>query len=500
MTQLRFYNRQAELALLHKHAKLIKKRAQFIVVYGMRRVGKTFLLQHFAEQLTQQTRNQTRKLTPLYFLISKKPEELLLQEWTEIAKTKLAPSDAQFPEFKGIKDLLAYLFTIAKNTPLVIILDEFQDFLYVNPSIFSQLRNLWDTYNRDSKTLLIVSGSSYSLINRIFKNRNEPLFGRADAFLKIEPFKISTYYQILKDYDLKRKTQEANLKHMINLYSLFGTFPKYITYLIEHKLLNKQINTVFKRAFLATSEFFRLEGEFLLINDLGKDSEVYLSILQALSLGAKTSTQIAKKIGKKPGHILRYLNVLTHELGLLQEHTGPYDIGTKHYSIKNQYLAFYMWFVYRHKSLFEIQRYDYLYDIFKKTFPTFRGRMFEYFVRDVFLELPEYKNASFIGKFVQKNVEIDLITVTGNTWQVYEIKFKPTKLSELKPQAFAQKLEYLKQQLTKHNIQATLKPHYLTLTPLPKELRLQVKAHITDAKFKNMSDLVPTLVSYDKIK
>jgi len=29
---------------------------------------------------------------------------------------------------------------------------------------------------------------------------------------------------------------------------------------------------------------------------------------------------------------------------------------------------------------------------------------------------------------------------------------------------------------------------------------LQVKAHITDAKFKNMSDLVPTLVSYDKIK
>lgn len=55
--------------------------------------------------------------------------------------------------------------------------DEFQDFYRVNKAVFSEMQNIWDEYERSSRINLIVCGSIYSMMQKIFKDKKEPLYG-----------------------------------------------------------------------------------------------------------------------------------------------------------------------------------------------------------------------------------------------------------------------------------------------------------------------------------
>jgi hypothetical protein len=57
-----------------------------------------------------------------------------------------------------------------------LVIDEFQEFYNINESVYSDIQNIWDTYRKKSKMNLIVSGSVYSLMQKIFQNNKEPLF------------------------------------------------------------------------------------------------------------------------------------------------------------------------------------------------------------------------------------------------------------------------------------------------------------------------------------
>ncbi len=118
---MKFYNREDELALLKKVESLKNKRAIFSLIIGRRRIGKTAL----ARQVNTNA---------LYFFISKKDEKLLCEEFTE----ELASQDfAIFGTFEKFEDLFAYILHLSQTQPLTLILDEFQDFYKINPSIFS---------------------------------------------------------------------------------------------------------------------------------------------------------------------------------------------------------------------------------------------------------------------------------------------------------------------------------------------------------------------------
>ena len=47
---------------------------------------------------------------------------------------------------------------------------------------------------------LVVSGSVYFLMQKIFQNTKEPLFGRADNNIKLDSFDLSTLKEIMKDF------------------------------------------------------------------------------------------------------------------------------------------------------------------------------------------------------------------------------------------------------------------------------------------------------------
>ena len=72
-----------------------------------------------------------------------------------------------------------------------LVIDEFQEFYYINPEIYSLMQDIWDRPRKQGHVNLIVSGSVYTLMNRIFRDSNEPLYGRADSIMKLAPFTSS---------------------------------------------------------------------------------------------------------------------------------------------------------------------------------------------------------------------------------------------------------------------------------------------------------------------
>jgi len=84
-----------------------------------------------------------------------------------------------FGEYKRFKSLFAYLMELSKTRNFTLIIDEFQEFRKINPSVFSEMQNVWDSNKNDSKMNLVICGSIYSMMKRIFESYKEPLFGRS---------------------------------------------------------------------------------------------------------------------------------------------------------------------------------------------------------------------------------------------------------------------------------------------------------------------------------
>ncbi|NMS58260.1 ATP-binding protein, partial [Vibrio parahaemolyticus] len=111
----------------------------------------------------------------LYLFISRKSERSLVAEFAEIINSELG---VKFFQPQSLRDIIEFLLDYTKQKPLTIIIDEFQDIDIVNPALFSDIQNLWDANKRDSMMHLVCCGSLYSMMTKIFKGKDEPLFNR----------------------------------------------------------------------------------------------------------------------------------------------------------------------------------------------------------------------------------------------------------------------------------------------------------------------------------
>ena len=135
------------------------------VIVGRRRIGKTKLIQEAYKE-------------KIYLFVSKKNEALLCEEFITIIQD--AMNIKVFGKIIKFKELFEYLMELSKTKYFTLVIDEFQEFLQINDSIYSDMQNIWDNYKDNSKMNLVLSGSIYSLMKKIFEDKKEPLFGRAN--------------------------------------------------------------------------------------------------------------------------------------------------------------------------------------------------------------------------------------------------------------------------------------------------------------------------------
>ena len=143
---------------------------------------------------------------------------------------------------------------LTQNQHITLFIDEFQDFFRVNSSIYSDMQNIWDSYKSTAHIHLIVAGSVNTLMNKIFKDKKEPLFGRQTGTMHVRPFRPSVLKEIMSEYCPEYKKSD-----LLALYTLTGGVAKYVELFIDHKKFTEKtmLNMFFER-----DSYFLSEGTY----------------------------------------------------------------------------------------------------------------------------------------------------------------------------------------------------------------------------------------------
>ena len=386
---MKFFDREIEFEKLREIEELSQETAQFTIVTGRRRIGKTALVRRFYEGKPL-----------LYFFVARKAEASLCEIFIEEIRTKLniPMMDAKGTSFATV---FRFVMELAQTQHITLFIDEFQDFYRINPSIYSDMQNIWDSYKNKSRINLIVAGSVNTLMNKIFKDKKEPLFGRQTATMHIRPFRPSVMKEIMAEYCPGYKKSD-----LLALYTLTGGVAKYVEMLIDHKKFTEKtmLNMFFER-----DSYFLPEGKNMLVDEFGKDYGIYFSILTLIAQGKNTRTELENALNIK--ELSGYLKNLNEEYGLISKQQPLYEKSANknvHYTIDDQFLKFWFRFVYKYSHIIEAGGNEKLKSIAERDFATVSGKSLEQYFMEVLKEQGSYTRLGYWHDRKGEN-EIDII-------------------------------------------------------------------------------------------
>jgi hypothetical protein len=415
---MKFYNRdneQQQLRLWSQQA--AEGKSSLTLMVGRRRVGKTGLLAH------------TYQGSALYLFISRKAEPLLCAEFTEQIRAQL--NLPIFGQPRSLREVLEILFQYAQTQPLTLILDEFQDIARVNPAVFSELQNLWDQYRPRCKLHLICCGSLYSLMTKLFQDSKEPLFGRADHRINLQPLKPAYLAELLHD------SGRYSAENLLTWYTLSGGVPKYLEWLAQTDPQRDVWESLINEFSLVIEE-----GRYRLAEEFGAEQSTYFSILATLASGKTSRSEIESVLEISIGP---YLKRLEEDFDIIQRVMpvfAPPNSRQVKYRIQDAFLSFWFRFIYRYRSAVEIENFAFIRQAIARDFATYSGAWLEQLFRAQLAASGDYNLIGNYWESGNKN-EIDIVAVNdfSKTALIAEVKRNPAnvRLSHLK--AKAQRLE-----------------------------------------------------------
>ena len=212
---MRFFDRTEEIASLREARSMAEANAQFTVVTGRRRVGKTSLVWKADEDEPI-----------LYFFVARKAESELCEDYRLEIESKLGiPTMGRVERFA---EMFEYVMRLSAERPVTLFIDEFQEFFRVNKSVYSDMQRIWDIYSPKAHLNLVVCGSIYSMMTKIFKDRKEPLYNRQTRFMTVRPFTPVVLKEILAEYNPAHTSED-----LLALYSFTGGVAKYVQLLMD---------------------------------------------------------------------------------------------------------------------------------------------------------------------------------------------------------------------------------------------------------------------------
>ena len=403
---MKFYNREKELEKLRSIEALSHNGSKMTVVVGRRRIGKTKLIK---ESFSQK----------VYLFVSKKNEALLCEEFVNVIQNTL--DIKVLGHFTKFKELFEYLMLQATSRSFTVVIDEFQEFLQINPSVYSDMQNIWDEYKERTQMNLVLSGSIYSLMKKIFEDKKEPLFGRADAKIHLQPFRVDTIKAILRDYYPAYTNED-----LLSFYIFTGGVAKYVELFVDAQAFTKakQLDLIFNE-----DSLFLEEGKNLLVEEFGKEYTTYFSILSLIASSKTSRTEIESILERNVGG---YLDRLENEYTVIRKIKPIFakeGSRTQKYEISDNFFNFWFRFIYKNKSAIEIGNYDYVRNIVERDFSVYAGR----FLEKYFIDTLKLSGAfSTIGTYWERNNlnEIDIVAVNEveKVMVIAEVKINHKKI------------------------------------------------------------------------
>ena len=406
------------------------------------------ILDQYGTDLTMQA--EEGKLDPV---IGRKAESILVADFIKIVRETLS---IFIPDgISNFTTLIQYLFEIGKTRSFNIVIDEFQEFYNIRPDVFSDMQNLWDEYRQETKINLVISGSVYSLMQKIFTDHGEPLFGRADNILCLRPFNTKVLKQIMEDFAPGYSNDD-----LLALYTLTGGIPKYVELFCDNQALS--VDRIYDFVFSENSLFID-EGRNLLITEFGKNYGIYFSILLEIANGHYTQGEIESALGgiSIGGHLSKLENVynlITRERPIFAK---PGTKKNVRYIIGDNFLNFWFKYIERNRSYIELQNFEDLRQLAKADYQTYSGRVLEKYFKQKLSEEGGFKEIgswwetkSSANKERLNSFEIDIVALksSGKKALIAEVKRMPE--NNYVHSTFMEKVEHLKhKEMAKYDIE-----------------------------------------------
>ncbi len=410
---LKFINREEELNALEKayHS----KKAEFFVVYGRRRVGKTELLKRFAQNKPH-----------FYFLSRKQP---LILEIGQFQNKFAEKFNLHLQQSQNWEDLFkSILGKISPKEKMIFIVDEFPYWIEQNKEITSEWQYLWDEILQKQNIFLILCGSYVSIMEEQVLGKSSPLYGRRTGQIELNALKTKHIKAFLPKYDTEQ---------IIKIYGAVGTIPFYLKEMEDSLSFSKNI----KNTFFNKSNILNQEANFLLREEL-REVNVYFNLLKTIIDGATTLSEISSKAKVDITNVNKYLNTL---IGLklikkIKPIIAPEKNNKYLYQLQDNYFRFWLNYVYPYQSEIE-ENAESVIKVLEKNYPSYMGYIFEEVCRKIIKELDINvdKVGLLVGSWWHKDKEIDLVAKNDTTKEVIfgECKWKENidayqLLSELK--------------------------------------------------------------------
>lgn len=426
---MKFYDREKEIKELQRLDDMANNTAQFTVLMGRRRTGKTTLM---TEALKERSY--------LYFFIGKKAEQIQCLDFQKQVESVLGLHI--HGQISSFATLLEEILIYSKQHKTTVIIDEFQRLSDIGDGIISDIQRVWDKHQTEAHIHLVACGSIYNMMKRIFEDRNEPLFGRKTARIDLKPFSTSVLKQILHDYNPNFTPED-----LLMLYAITGGVAKYVAQLMDDgcKTWEDMIRDVCR-----PSSIFLEEGTELLVGEFGRKFQIYYSILQLIASGMTSQSEIDSVIEKNTG---RYLDTLENEYSLIKKRrpmwAKPNSQGVKFY-IDDCFLMFWFRFVESNRSYVELGKFNLLEETIRKDYTQFSGLVLEKYFRQMYGEKERVTEVSQWWDSQGKN-EIDLIALEDLDHHavVAEVKRNPEKY---KSKEFEEKYQHIRKYLKGYDV------------------------------------------------
>lgn len=418
-----FIGRTDELAFLESC--YASSKAQLVVLYGRRRVGKTELLAHFAKGKDH------------VFLASPsatKDEQLAAYSRQMFAAG--APAGKYLSRYADWESALGDIVNLPVATDggrRLIIIDEFPYLVKADKSLPSIIQNLWDHTLKNQNVMLVLCGSAMSFIEKEVLSEKSPLYGRATGMLKLQPMPY---------WDAARFFPAYSARDNALAYAILGGIPHYLAEFDP----SESVETNVKQHILRRGSALYSEAEFLMHQEF-REPATYNTILQAVALGATQLNDIAQRTMLQPQAASTYVKNLM-EIGLL-EREFPVDAKPVEqskmmrglYRVSDNFFRFWYAFVAPNRSDLEMGDIDgvYRHDI-APVLHDFAAVPFERVCadwvrrRNMDGDLPF--RAGRVGRWWDAKTEIDVVAAakSGEGLLVGECKFrnKPVDVSVLR--------------------------------------------------------------------
>ncbi len=380
--------------------------AQFILVYGRRRVGKTTLLLYWAEQTGQKF---------IYWVATRDTVTQVRASFVKAIWAWAYPESQSSPRFDNWSDIFEMTARLIGDQQIVIILDEFSYAAESDPSLPSHLQAAWDHRFKKSNVTLVLAGSHLGMMTDLMSYQ-APLYGRFTGQLPVAPLPFSSLKAFLPSYSIHEQ---------VEVFSIVGGIPAYLERFDD----NESIATNIQRLFIRRTGMFRSEP-FMLIGDvIRRETQTYEAILKAIAEGNRTNKEIGSVLGLPSSHLSPYLRQL--EALHLIERRIPATVPparrrvsrTSRYHLVDPYLRFYFRFIAPNLNYVEQELPELLWQRINEQFASYVGtNAFEELCREWVLQQARNGKLPFMPELVGSHWAADTqVDVVAINWRAKAI-------------------------------------------------------------------------------